>query len=94
MQKIVPSPWFDKEAEEAMNFYVSAFNESVSGSKAAEGSSIVEITRYERGMEASDTERMLGRVINGMFELRGHRFYAGWRPDLQVQSISIVHPER
>jgi predicted 3-demethylubiquinone-9 3-methyltransferase (glyoxalase superfamily) len=76
VQRIVPSLWFDKEAEEAMNFYVSTFNESVSGSKETEGSSIVEITHYERGMEAPGTERMLGRVINGIFELRGHRFYA------------------
>jgi len=60
VQKIVPSLWFDKEAEEAMNFYVSTFNESASRSKESQESRIVEITRYEKGMEAPGTERMLG----------------------------------
>ena len=28
MQKIIPSLWFDKQCEEAMNFYISAFSRS------------------------------------------------------------------
>jgi len=28
MLKIVPSLWFDKETEEAVNFYISVFNGS------------------------------------------------------------------
>ena len=76
MQKIVPSLWFDKEAEEAMNFYVAAFTESANRAAGGGESRIVEITRYEKGMEAPGIEQMLGRVINGIFELAGYRFFA------------------
>ena len=73
MQKIMPSLWFDKNAEEAMNFYVEVFNGSPN--KTAD-SRIIEITRYEKGMEAPGTSEMLGKVIAGIFELNGQRFMA------------------
>ena len=73
MQKIMPSLWFDKNAEEAMNFYVEVFNGSPN--KTAD-SKIIEITRYEKGMEAPGTSEMLGKVIAGIFELNGQRFMA------------------
>jgi predicted 3-demethylubiquinone-9 3-methyltransferase (glyoxalase superfamily) len=37
MQKITPFLWFNGQAEEAMNFYVSIFNNSKSGSVSRYG---------------------------------------------------------
>ena len=72
-QKIVPSLWFDKETEEAINFYVSVF----SGSPNKKGHSrIINITRYEKGMEVPGGADMLGKVITAIFELDGQRFMA------------------
>lgn len=71
MQKITPFLWFDKNAEEAMNFYVSTFN----GSPYKSGDSkIISINRYEKGMEAPGAAEMQGKVITGVFELNGQRF--------------------
>jgi len=73
MQKIIPSLWFDKETEEAINFYISIFN----GSPHKGGDSrIISITRYEQGMEAPGTDQMLGKVLTAIFELDGQRFMA------------------
>jgi predicted 3-demethylubiquinone-9 3-methyltransferase (glyoxalase superfamily) len=73
MQKIVPSLWFDKEAEEAVNFYISVFN----GSPHKGGDSrIISITRYEKGMEAPGADQMEGKVLTAIFELNGQRFMA------------------
>jgi predicted 3-demethylubiquinone-9 3-methyltransferase (glyoxalase superfamily) len=73
MNKNVPCLWFDTQAEEAMNFYVDAFN---SAPHKKEESRIVEIARYEKGMEAPGAEAMEGKVITGIFELAGQRFMA------------------
>ena len=73
IQKIVPSLWFDKDTEEAVNFYVATFNGSPH--KSAE-SRIVSITRYEQGMEVPGAEDMIGKVITAIFELNGQRFMA------------------
>jgi len=73
MQKIVPSLWFDKEAEEALNLYVSVFN----GSQHKGGDSrIISITRYERGMELPGADQMEGKILTAIFELNGQRFMA------------------
>jgi predicted 3-demethylubiquinone-9 3-methyltransferase (glyoxalase superfamily) len=58
-QKIVPNLWFDTEAEEAANFYVSVFKNS----------RIVNIARYT---EAGPREA--GTVMTVEFELDGQRF--------------------
>jgi predicted 3-demethylubiquinone-9 3-methyltransferase (glyoxalase superfamily) len=61
MQKITTFLWFDKEAEEAMNFYISIFKNS----KA------LKISRYgEAGPGAK------GTVMTALFELEGQQFYA------------------
>jgi len=61
MQKITPCLWFDGQAEEAMNFYVSIFQNSKVG----------KVTRYsEQGPGA------LGTVMSATFELEGQQFYA------------------
>lgn len=72
-QKIVPCLWFDKECEEAMNFYVSAFSRLSGGNKE---SAIVSVQRYEEGMETPGIENMVGKVLTGIFELEGYRFMA------------------
>jgi predicted 3-demethylubiquinone-9 3-methyltransferase (glyoxalase superfamily) len=59
-QKIVPSLWFDTEAEEAAEFYVSVFGED---------SRIVTKTHYPE-----DAPREAGMVMTVEWELRGQRF--------------------
>jgi len=73
VQKIVPSLWFDTQTEEAITYYISAFNEA----PHARGSSrIVSITRYEKGMEVPGAEELEGKIITAIFELDGQRFMA------------------
>jgi len=73
MHKIVPSLWFDKETEEAVNFYVSLFNGSPHKGR---DSRIISIKRYEKGMEVPGEEQMEGKVLTAIFELNGQRFMA------------------
>jgi predicted 3-demethylubiquinone-9 3-methyltransferase (glyoxalase superfamily) len=61
MQKITPFLWFDDQAEEAMNFYVSIFKNSKVGS----------ITRYG---EAGPGPK--GTVMSATFSLDGQEFFA------------------
>jgi len=72
-QKITPFLWFDKNTEEAMNFYVDVFNKAPH--KRGE-SKIVSIARYEKGMEVPGAAEMEGKVITAVFELAGQRFMA------------------
>lgn len=71
MQKITPHLWFDKSAEEAMEFYVSVFN-GAPGKR--EGSKIDTITRYPGGFTEGPMVGMEGKVLTGVFELAGQRF--------------------
>lgn len=64
MQKITPSLWFEMNAEEAMNYYVSVFKNS----------KIISIDRYPEGFTEGPMAGMEGKVINGQFELDGLRF--------------------
>jgi predicted 3-demethylubiquinone-9 3-methyltransferase (glyoxalase superfamily) len=61
MQKITPFLWFDGNAEEAMNFYVSIFKNSKVGS----------VTRYG---EAGPGPK--GTVMSATFQLDGQDFFA------------------
>ena len=72
-QKIKTFLWFDKECEEAMNFYVETFNNAPHSKK---NSKINFIARYEKGIEAPGAEEMDGKVITGEFELDGQKFQA------------------
>jgi len=63
-QKITPSLWFDRNAEAAMNFYVSIFPNS----------KIISIKRYEADIPQSGQTGMIGKVLTGVFELEGQRF--------------------
>jgi predicted 3-demethylubiquinone-9 3-methyltransferase (glyoxalase superfamily) len=65
MQKITPFLWFDDNAEEAANYYVSIFRNS----------RIVNIARYgEAGAKSSG--RAKGSVMTVAFELEGQPFVA------------------
>lgn len=66
MQKIVPHLWFDSQAEEAMNFYVSCFPNS----------RVVSIDRYPEGRSEPYMQNMQGKVLTEVFELAEHRFMA------------------
>ena len=60
-QKITPFLWFNGNAEEAMNFYVSAFKNS----------KIVNVSRYG---DAGPGPK--GTVMSGTFQLAGQQFHA------------------
>ena len=65
MQKITPCLWFDENAEEAVNFYVSIFKNSQVG----------HVTRYgDEGAKMSG--RPKGSVMTVTFELDGQEFMA------------------
>jgi predicted 3-demethylubiquinone-9 3-methyltransferase (glyoxalase superfamily) len=59
--KITPFLWFDTQAEEAMHFYVSIF----------ENSKIIGVSRYGKSGPGPD-----GSVMTATFELDGQRFVA------------------
>lgn len=61
MQKIIPFMWFDSNAEEAANFYVSIFKNS----------RILDVSRYAEG-----GPRPAGTVLVASFELDGQEFKA------------------
>ena len=61
MQKITPFLWFDNQAEEAMNFYVSIFKNSRVG----------RVTRYGEGGPGP-----AGTVMSATFQLEGQEFFA------------------
>lgn len=66
IQKITPFLWFDRNAEEAMNFYVGVFKNS----------KIVSIQRYPDGPLEEPMKGMEGQVLTGIFELEGQQFMA------------------
>jgi predicted 3-demethylubiquinone-9 3-methyltransferase (glyoxalase superfamily) len=64
-QKITPFLWFDRQAEEAANFYTSVFKNS----------RVVSVTRYdEKSAQASGLPK--DSVMTAEFELEGQRFVA------------------
>ena len=68
-QKITSCLWFDGQAEEAMNFYVSVFNGSPAQSRA--GSKALGVSRYTKGGMGTE-----GSVMTTRFELNGQEFLA------------------
>ena len=73
MQKIVPCLWFDKEAEEAIKFYIELFN---SAPKSLKNSLIVSIQRYPEEPSNIPVKEMEGKILTAIFELNGQRFMA------------------
>jgi predicted 3-demethylubiquinone-9 3-methyltransferase (glyoxalase superfamily) len=72
-QKITPCLWFEKDCEQAMNFYVKVFNEAPHSRK---NSKINWIMRYEKGIDTPGAAEMEGKVLTGDFELDGQRYIA------------------
>ena len=72
-QKITPCLWFEKDCEEAMNYYVKVFNEAP---RSRKNSKINWILRYEKGIETPGAAEMQGKVLTGDFELDGQRHIA------------------
>ncbi len=70
-QKITPFLWFDRNAKEAMNFYVSVFNGNPN--KKLE-SKIIKIKKYpDKGLEGP-MKGFEGQVLTGIFELEGQQY--------------------
>jgi predicted 3-demethylubiquinone-9 3-methyltransferase (glyoxalase superfamily) len=65
MQKITPHLWFDSQAEEAANFYVSLF----------EDSKINNVSHYPKAAE-DVSGKPAGSVMSVSFELNGQNFLA------------------
>ncbi|MGZ7070616.1 MAG: VOC family protein, partial [Methanobacterium sp.] len=61
MQKITPFLWFDNQAEEAMNFYVSVFKNS----------EVISVTHYGDAGPAPK-----GSVMTAKFQIEGQEFVA------------------
>jgi len=72
-QKIVPSLWFDQDTEEAITYYVAAFNSSP---HKRHESRMLSIQRYEKGMEVPGADEMEGKILTAIFELDGQRLMA------------------
>ena len=72
-QKIMPCLWFDKNAEEAMNFYVSVFSQPQA---STDRSKLVSIKRYPEEVPEDFMKGFEGKVLTGLFELAGYRFMA------------------
>jgi predicted 3-demethylubiquinone-9 3-methyltransferase (glyoxalase superfamily) len=66
MKQITPCLWFDRNAEEAMQFYTSIFKNS----------KILTIKRYPEGPLEGPMAGMEGKVLTGIFELDDQRFMA------------------
>src|SRR5689334_16433249 len=79
-QKITPFLWFDKNAEEAINDYVSIFSNSpvAKGSPTSpdQKSRILSIKRYPDGPLEGPMKGMEGKVLTAVFELNGQKFMA------------------
>jgi predicted 3-demethylubiquinone-9 3-methyltransferase (glyoxalase superfamily) len=73
VQKIVPCLWFDKEAEEAVKFYIEIFNSAPNSPK---NSMIVSTLRYPEEPNNIPVKGMEGKILTAIFELSGQRFMA------------------
>jgi predicted 3-demethylubiquinone-9 3-methyltransferase (glyoxalase superfamily) len=77
MQKIVPNLWFDTEAEDAANYYISIFKDS----------EITDVSRY-----GEEGPRPAGMVLTISFRLQGQEFTAiNGGPDFKFdEAISFL----
>jgi predicted 3-demethylubiquinone-9 3-methyltransferase (glyoxalase superfamily) len=75
MQKIMPFLWFDSQAEQAAEFYVSIFSARGGSASGGNHSKIVKVMRYgEAGKEVHG--RPPGSVLTVEFQLEGQSFTA------------------
>jgi predicted 3-demethylubiquinone-9 3-methyltransferase (glyoxalase superfamily) len=84
MQKITTFLWFDDEAEEAANFYVSVFSDRPGA--APGGSKVTEVSRYGSAGPGPD-----GSVMTVQFDLEGQQFIAlnGGRSATYTEAMSL-----
>lgn len=75
-QKITPFFWFDRNCEEAMNFYVSVFASNPAPSGPRGESKIVSIKRYPEDITEGPMAGFDGKVLTGVFLLGGQQFMA------------------
>jgi predicted 3-demethylubiquinone-9 3-methyltransferase (glyoxalase superfamily) len=73
VQKITPFLWFDRNCEEAVNYYVETFNGAPGSDKS---SKINFIQRYEPGIETPGAKEFEGLVLTAEFVLAGQTFQA------------------
>src|SRR5688500_18027972 len=66
MRGITPMLWYDKEAEEAANFYCSVFKNSQVG----------HVSRYPGGEVSEKSGQPAGLVMTAEFEIDGQKFVA------------------
>lgn len=72
-QKITPFLWFDRNCEEAVNFYVSVF----SSAPNAKGESKIElIHKYPEGITEGPMAGFDGKVLTAVFWLAGQKYMA------------------
>ena len=71
MQKISAFLWFDHEAEEAANFYVSVFSTRVGAPADGGGTKVLNVSRYGDAMPDA-----AGKVMTASFQLEGQDFTA------------------
>ena len=70
-QKITPFLWFDRNAEEAMNFYVSVFN---GNPNKKQESKVITVKKYPEGPLEGPMQGFEGQVLTGVFELEGQQY--------------------
>lgn len=81
-QKITPFLWFDKNCEEAVNYYVDVFNNAPYSNEQSlpdqpgKNSKINFIRRYEKGIKTPGAEELEGKILTVEFELEGQKFQA------------------
>lgn len=73
MQTITPFLWFDRNCEEAINFYVDIFKTAPNPKGE---SKVVSIDRYPSGITEGPMAGFDGKVLNGNFMLAGQTFFA------------------
>lgn len=66
MPSIFPCLWFDRNAEEAIQFYTSVFKNA----------KIISLKRYPEGPLEGPMAGMEGKILTAVFELDGKRFMA------------------
>lgn len=64
MSQITPFIWFNSNAEEAMNYYVSVFPDA----------KILDIERYAGDQGIPGEQELKGKVLTGIFEIMGQQF--------------------
>lgn len=74
-QKITPHLWFDDQAEEAANTYVSIFSSLPGSDSGGERSQVGSVTRYADAVSEA-AGRPEGTVMTVEFRLAGHKFIA------------------